>query len=143
MTTTLPCLYTGKEKDEAMQRCWDGSTDGGVLGWGLAGVATTTITTIIINNKTQDENATFEPNEELQEMYANRRRIRDIWKNVLGVRYKAAHKKHQVFFFWRLVQVVLARVLRVCCVFVACLLRVCCVFVACLLRVCCAFVACL
>jgi hypothetical protein len=121
---------------------------GGVLGWGRAGVDTIIIIIIAIiiiirNYKTQDENATFEPNEELQEMYANRRRIRDIWKNVLGVRYKAAHKKHQVFFFWRLVQVVLARVLRVCCVFVACLLRVCCVFVACLLRVCCAFVACL
>ena len=30
------------------------------------------------------------------QLFAERRRVRDIWKNVLGVRYKAAHKKHQV-----------------------------------------------
>ena len=27
-------------------------------------------------------------------MFEERRRVRDIWKNVLGARYKAAHRQH-------------------------------------------------
>lgn len=37
----------------------------------------------------EDENARFEPDQELQRMYEQRRRVRDVWKRVLGARYKA------------------------------------------------------
>ena len=42
----------------------------------------------------EDEDATFEPNAHLQKFLTRRRKIRDVWRNVMGARYKHAQSKH-------------------------------------------------